>query len=134
MSALTATSWTVTRLSFEIVKKNNTPRPIKHGMFKLVLASGGEVATAGVPIPKAAMGFVKKANYILQNDIDSAFSTASARALHWNVNASGESVQAYRLTTMTGALANTGGRAIRKLATSISIDTPHTLYMHAYGW
>jgi hypothetical protein len=132
MAAYTATDWTVTVLDKQII--GGRGKAYKHIMAKCVLATGGEVPAGGVPLPKARMGITNYARYILMNDIDEAFTTATARALKWNINATATTITAFALKSATGAAANVGGRAIKKLATSVTLDVTHTLYISAMGF
>lgn len=136
MAGYTATSWTLTKLADDIIELSggNRLKPQRTATYKIVLDSGGQVPAAGVPIPRGAMGFKKRPSYFLHNDVDSSFTTASARCLHWVINASGETVRAFRWTCATGTATNVGGRAIRRLATTVTLDVTHALFVTCNGW
>lgn len=131
MATLTATSWTVTILDSQLFGR---AKKYKRVTAKITPAAG-EVPLTGIPLPASQLGMTRFANYVLHTDHGAVYATAAGAALKWNLNVTGKSVNAYKYSTATLAASPSGGRFLRKLATTVEISsTAHVLYITAKGY
>ena len=132
MSAYTATSWQAIAFSKTGVLGHQRSK-YHETCYKLTLPTGGEVPAAGVPLPPL---MPRKTNtYILHNNHSLGYTTAAANTLRWEIKASGPTMQAYKYTSTSGtATTASGGRALRRLATTVTLTVSQVLYVSAIGY
>jgi hypothetical protein len=104
---------------------------------KLTLAATGTVPAGGIPLPTGTkVGMVKNVDYyILRHAETTNFATDRFKALHFVMNTTGKTVKVYRYTMSTGAVASSGGRAMRSATVlALNVSGTNVLYCTAVGW
>ena len=144
MASLTSGSWTVILLHATGEAGNANARPIdmtvtnRHKIVDAIMViATGESPAGGIPWPdKGKFGFVRNLDSLILHDVRARTAatvgaiTASGVHLLWSMNTTGQKARVYALGQASGVTQ----RALKQLATTVTITGGQRLYVTARGW
>lgn len=144
MASLSADSWTVLLLHASGEAQNANARPVDMSVLKrhkivnaIMILATGESPAGGIPWPTPGkFGFYRNLDSIILHNqkarLGATVGAISASGVHvvFQSNATGQDIRVYNSSTATG----TSQRALKQLATTVTITGGARLYVTAMGW
>ena len=146
MAALTSGSWTIKLLHSSATGEtgNGDARAIdmtvsnRHKIVNAIMITAtGESPAGGVPWPdKGKFGFVRNLDSIILHNVRGRSAatvgaiTASGQHVIWTMNTTGQKARVFAL----GSASGTAQRALKQLATTVTLTGGQRLHVTAFGW